>query len=64
MEDLKPEIYETTFVEMIKQAFDDVPDKTALAYLGIDITFRMRCGDGGTKWGKDEDVFQRAAEGF
>jgi long-chain acyl-CoA synthetase len=37
--DLEPEVYDTTFVEMIKQAFDDVPDKTALAYLGIDITF-------------------------
>jgi long-chain acyl-CoA synthetase len=40
VEDLKPEAYETTFVEMIKQAFNEVPDKTALGYLGVDITFR------------------------
>ncbi len=39
VEDLKPEVYETTYVKMIKQAFDDVPDKTALAYLGVEMTF-------------------------
>ncbi len=39
VEDLKPEEFETTCVEMIKRAFKEVPDKTALGYLGIDITF-------------------------
>ena len=41
IEDLDPTDYETTFVEMIKEAFEKVPDKTALAYLGVDITFRQ-----------------------
>ena len=39
VEDLKPEEFGITFVEMIKRAFKEVPDKTALGYLGIDITF-------------------------
>lgn len=39
VEDLKPEEFDTTYVEMIKRAFKEVPDKTALGYLGIDITF-------------------------
>ncbi len=39
VEDLAPEVYETTFVQMIKQAFDEVPDKTALGYLGVDISY-------------------------
>jgi long-chain acyl-CoA synthetase len=39
VEDLKPEEFGTTYVEMIKRAFKEVPDKTALGYLGIDITF-------------------------
>jgi len=41
LEDLDPKDYETTYVEMIKQAFEQVPDKTALGYLGVDITFRQ-----------------------
>ena len=41
LEDLEPNEYETTFVEMIKEAFEKVPDKTALGYLGVDITFRQ-----------------------
>jgi long-chain acyl-CoA synthetase len=40
VEDFRPEAFETTYVEMVKQAFDEVPDKTALGYLGIDISFR------------------------
>ena len=39
LEDLDPQEYETTFVEMIQEAFEKVPDKTALAYLGVDISF-------------------------
>jgi long-chain acyl-CoA synthetase len=40
LEDLDPKDYETTYVEMIKEAFEKVPDKTALGYLGVDLTFR------------------------
>jgi long-chain acyl-CoA synthetase len=39
LEDLDPEEYETTFIKMIKDTFKKVPDKTALGYLGVDITF-------------------------
>ena len=39
LEDLKPEEYETTFVEMIKRVFDETADKTALCYLGVEICF-------------------------
>jgi long-chain acyl-CoA synthetase len=39
IDDLKPEEYETTYVEMIEQSFKEVPEKTALAYLGVDIAF-------------------------
>jgi len=38
--DLDPKEYETTYVEMIKKTFEQVPDKTALGYLGVDITFK------------------------
>ena len=41
LEDLEPDEYETTFVDMIKEAFEKVPDKTALGFLGVDITFRQ-----------------------
>ena len=41
LEDLDPQEYETTFVEMIKEAFEKVPEKTALAYLGVDISFKQ-----------------------
>ncbi len=41
LEDLDPKDYETTYVEMIKEAIEKVPDKTALGYLGVDITFRQ-----------------------
>jgi len=39
VEDLKTEEYETTYVKIIEQAFQDVPDKTAMGFLGVDITF-------------------------
>jgi long-chain acyl-CoA synthetase len=39
VEDLKAEEYETTFVDMINATFKQVPEKTALGYLGVDITF-------------------------
>ncbi|MBW2365355.1 MAG: AMP-binding protein [Deltaproteobacteria bacterium] len=39
LEDFNPEEYETTYVEMIKKTLEDFPDKIALAYLGVDITF-------------------------
>lgn len=33
--------YETTFVRMIEPAFAEFPDKTALGFLGVDISFRQ-----------------------
>jgi len=39
LEDLKPEEFETTYVEMIRDSFERLPDKTALAYMGVEITF-------------------------
>ena len=41
VEDLDPSEFETTYVNMIKEAFEKVPDKTALGFLGVDITFRQ-----------------------
>jgi len=40
MEDIDPKEFETTFVAMMKTAFDNYPDNIALGFLGIDITFR------------------------
>ena len=40
LEDLDPKQLDTTYVEMIKKAFEQVPDKTALGFLGVDISFR------------------------
>jgi long-chain acyl-CoA synthetase len=40
LEDLNPKEFETTYVDMIKKAFETVPDKTALGFLGVDISFR------------------------
>ena len=39
LEDLKPEEYETTYVEMIRRVFEEAADKTALSYLGVEICF-------------------------
>ena len=39
VEDLTYEQYNRTYVDMIKKTFEDFPDKTALGYLGVDITF-------------------------
>lgn len=41
LEDLDPGQFDTTFVEMIKKPFEQVPDKTALGFLGVDISFRQ-----------------------
>ncbi len=41
VEDLDPQEFETTYVKMIQEAFKRVPDKTALAFLGVDISFRQ-----------------------
>lgn len=38
--DLDPKEFETTYPEMIKEAFKEYPDKMALEYLGVEITFR------------------------
>jgi long-chain acyl-CoA synthetase len=40
VDDLEPNQFETTFVNLIEQAFKDVPDKTAMGFLGIDVSFR------------------------
>jgi len=40
LEDLDPGEFDTTYVKMIKKAFEQVPDKTALGFLGVDISFR------------------------
>jgi long-chain acyl-CoA synthetase len=39
MKDLDPSEFETTYVDMIKPAFEQTPDDVALAYLGVDVTF-------------------------
>ena len=39
LEDFEPQAFETTYVKLIEQAFEEVPDKTAMGYLGVDITF-------------------------
>ncbi|MFX0177785.1 MAG: AMP-binding protein [Candidatus Hodarchaeota archaeon] len=40
VEDLDPKEFETTYPEMIKETFKDFPDKMALEYLGVEITFK------------------------
>jgi long-chain acyl-CoA synthetase len=39
MTDLDPAEFETTYLDMIRPVFEEMPDKTALAYLGVDVTF-------------------------
>lgn len=39
VKDLEPNEFETTYVKLTEQAFKEVPDKTAMGYLGVDITF-------------------------
>ena len=39
VKDLEPNEFETTYVKLIEQAFEEVPDKTAMGYLGVDVTF-------------------------
>ena len=39
MDDLKPHEFETTYIELTKESFQKFPDKTALTYLGIEVTF-------------------------
>ena len=39
MRDLDPSEYETTYVDMIKPAFERLSDEVALAYLGVEVTF-------------------------
>ena len=40
LEDLEPQEFETTYVKLVEQAFQEVPDKTAMGYLGVDVSFR------------------------
>jgi len=39
MADLDPSEFETTYVDMIRLAFEESPNKTALGYLGVNVTF-------------------------
>jgi long-chain acyl-CoA synthetase len=39
MTNLDPSEFETTYVDMIKPAFEQTPDEVALAYLGVNVTF-------------------------
>jgi len=39
LDDIDPKEFDTTFVEMIKSAFEEFPEKVALAYLGVEVTF-------------------------
>jgi long-chain acyl-CoA synthetase len=39
LDDLDPAEFETTYVDMIKRAFKEVPEKTALAFLGVEMAF-------------------------
>ena len=39
LEDLKPHEFETTYIELTRESFQKFPDKTALTYLGIEVTF-------------------------
>ncbi len=40
IEDLEPSVFDTTYVEMIKDTFNSFPDKVAFGYLGVNITYR------------------------
>lgn len=40
LEDLDPNEFETTYVKLVDRAFKEVPDKTAMGYLGVDVSFR------------------------
>ena len=39
MTDIDPSAFETTYVDMIRPTFEEMPDKAALGYLGVDVTF-------------------------
>ncbi len=39
LEDFQPEDYKTTYVELLKGTFSEFPEKIALKYLGVNITF-------------------------
>ena len=39
LSDIDPKEYETTYVEMLKNSFKSYPDKSALQYLGISVTY-------------------------
>lgn len=40
LDDLAPEEFETTYVEMVRETFQAFPDKTAFGFLGMEMTFR------------------------
>jgi long-chain acyl-CoA synthetase len=40
LEDLNSETWESSYVEAIKPTFEEFPNKTALAYMGVEISFK------------------------
>jgi len=40
VDDLDPKEFETTYPAMIREAFEEFPDKMALEFLGVELTFR------------------------
>jgi len=40
LDDLDPKLFEVNFVDAVKPTFDRFPDKTALAFMGTEISFR------------------------
>ncbi len=40
LEDLDPEVYNKSYPDAIKDTFEKVPDKIALTFQGLEITFR------------------------
>ncbi|MDP2863792.1 MAG: AMP-binding protein, partial [Desulfobacterales bacterium] len=39
LEDIDPKRWETSYVDVIKPAFEKFPDKTAFSYFGVEVTF-------------------------
>ncbi len=39
VKDLDPQLFETSYIDAIQRTFDEVPDKVALAFQGLEITY-------------------------
>jgi long-chain acyl-CoA synthetase len=40
LDDLNPKEFETTYVDMVNKTFKEFPDKVALEFLGVEVTFK------------------------